>query len=183
MGAHIGEFRKVTAAVPLSGEPRAGLAGGSRQPKGGRSVAERLGGMLLWGELYSGGLLYSRSRKEAPSSAAKAAAVTGGRRRCSAEVTSRIHAKPQLSLVLSGERVAAVRVRKHMDACACFLRRGEPSLPGWVNVHCHWRITENGSFCFYGSFLECGNISVEFLIFFFIWTEKVFIQQRVSRLK
>ena len=46
MGTHIRECRKVTAAVPRSGEPYVGLAGRSRQPKGGKSVAERLDAAL-----------------------------------------------------------------------------------------------------------------------------------------
>lgn len=45
-GAHIRECRKVTAAVPRSGEPRAGQAGRSWQLKGGRSVAESLDAAL-----------------------------------------------------------------------------------------------------------------------------------------
>lgn len=44
MSSHIREFRKVTAAVPCSEVPHAG------QPKGGRSVAERLDA-ALWGAL------------------------------------------------------------------------------------------------------------------------------------
>lgn len=40
MGSHIREFRKVTAAVFCSGVPHTG------QPKGGRSVAEKLNAAL-----------------------------------------------------------------------------------------------------------------------------------------
>jgi len=81
MGTHIREFRKVTAAIPHSREPCAGLAGGSLQPKGCRSLAGRLDAAL--GERYSRRLLDSGSQKEALSSARKAAAVTQGQRRCS----------------------------------------------------------------------------------------------------
>lgn len=171
MGTHIRDFRKVTPAVPNSRQAHVRLAGRSCQPKG---VWLRSWMLLFWGVLIWE-MLYSHRKKHWPL-AGKAVLVTWDRRWCSAEGVSHIQANPQLSR----EHTTVLVVHKHMDAWACFPQEGEPSLPGWVNVDCHWSIPENGSFCFYGSFLECGNTYVEF---FFIWTEKVFIQQHVSRLK
>lgn len=46
MGAHIKEFKKVTAAVPCSGKPCVGLAVRSQQPEGGKNRAEKLDASL-----------------------------------------------------------------------------------------------------------------------------------------
>lgn len=54
MGTSGGLERLYTTAVPRSGEPHAGLAGSSGQPRGGQSVAEGLGAAL-------GGVLLQRA--------------------------------------------------------------------------------------------------------------------------
>lgn len=60
MGAHIREFRKVSAAVPNSGQAHVRLAGRCCQPKG---VWLRAWMLLFWGALLRG-LLYNPSQEE-----------------------------------------------------------------------------------------------------------------------
>lgn len=158
MGAHIREFRKVTTAVPNSGQAHMRLAGRSCQPKG-----MWLRGWLLlsWGVLLRG-LLYNWSQEEAS---------TPGRTGCGSKmrlkmVLCRADVSHPCNSQLSREHIAVLPVHKHTDACACFPQEGEPSLPGWVNVDHFWSIPENGSFCFCGSFLECGNTFVEFFYYY-----------------
>lgn len=155
--AHIKEFRKVSTAVPISGQACVRLAGRSCQP--GRVWLR--GWMLLSGEFYSEDCCTIGHRKKHQPLAGEAVAVTWDWRWCSVEVIFRIHANPQLSR----EHIAVLLVHKHMDVCACFPQEGELSLPGWVNVdHC-WSIPEDSLFCFCESFLECENTSVDFFKF------------------
>lgn len=57
MGAHIREFRKVTAAVPCSREPPVGLA--ERPSSPGVREVWMSGWMLLWGALLQRAVVQS----------------------------------------------------------------------------------------------------------------------------
>lgn len=155
MGAHIREFRKVTAAASCSREPCVGLAGRSWQPRGGRSVAERLDAAL-------GGALLQRAvvRSVAGRSTVLCRKGRGSDTKpktmlCKGDILPP-RKPPTLPGALQRTQQRCMSISIQMSTCS--LRKREPSLLGWVNVHLCWSITENGSFCFYGSFLECGNI-------------------------